>query len=120
MPGVLTRSKYLADDTKTYAISIHATTIITTYNPAPTGTIDGTGTVYAHTGNRRKRGLHARYAAFKWTDPTTPGTGYFGYGYILLPILTPTAYAALTKATTFTYQGASLTFVYKEPERDKR
>lgn len=88
---------------------------ITAFNPDGTGTIiPGVGRIKLSSG-RREFGLSPRVVTASWT---TPPAGYKAGGAVRIPILTPTAFAAISLGQTLTYLGGSATVSGKSPEKE--
>jgi len=68
-------------------------------------------------GSRRKFGVNARYISGKWTGAVPDG--YDPNGTIRIPILTPTAFAAISVGDTVSYLGSDLEVVGKNGETVK-
>lgn len=86
------------------------------WNPAATGPALADVSVNV-SGSRRRNGIHARMARFRWQG--APPTGYAANSIIQLPILLPASYSALTKGTDYAYLGGTLRLVGKSPEKFK-
>jgi hypothetical protein len=111
--GPFQLSRYERDNADIHPIRVQPETIIGGTNPAPGGapTSDISARV---SGGRRTLGLTARKVRFVFTAGAP--TGYRPGSVLTLPVLTPAAYAALTRGSTFTYLGGTATVVGKSPE----
>jgi len=98
---------------ETWNIRVQPETI-TAWNPAATGPALADVSVNV-SGSRRRNGIHARMARFRWQG--APPAGYAANSIIQLPILTAAAYSALVKNTDYAYLAGNLRLVGKSPER---
>lgn len=113
--GAFIDSFYEASDDnggETWQIRVQPETV-TAWNPAATGPALANVSVNVG-GSRRRNGIHARTARFRWQG--APPSGYLANGIITLPILTSAAYSALVKGTDYAYLAGNLRLVGKSPE----
>lgn len=111
--GAFSRAKYESDGGEVYAIRVQPETIIAATNPEPAGAITAEPSAIAN-GSRRRIGVNARRVRVVFTAGAP--AGYKPDSPIALPILTPTAFQALSKGETFTYLGGTVEVIGKTPE----
>lgn len=111
--GTFVDAIYVTDAGDKVNIRVQPETINLTWNTAGTGTVDTPGSANA-TGGRRRNGINARIARFKWKGEAP--TGYLGSGIITLPILTKTKFDALVKNTDYAYLGGTINLVGRTNE----
>lgn len=111
--GMFTDTVYVTDGGLVTSIRVQPETI-TPFNAIGAGTIlPGTPSARV-SGGKRKIGISARIARFRWVAPAP--TGYLQNGVITLPIFTKAAYEALVKNVSYPYLGTGLRFIGKTPE----
>jgi hypothetical protein len=111
--GAFQQAVYIADSTEAFVIKVQPETIAA-WNPQGNGTISPFFPSVRASGGRRKIGINARVARFRFTG--TPPAGYLPGSIFVLPILTPAAYQALAKLTNYAYLGGTIQLVGKSPE----
>jgi hypothetical protein len=109
MPGGFDIGLYTDDNGNFYTIKYQTGTEIDGFNPQPTGSPpagEGPNPIPATLRGRKNRyGLRARNVAFRYTGDAP--TGYKSGQLYYLPIFTKTAYNAITRFDTFTYNGVT-------------
>lgn len=111
--GAFTDSIYQLDDGTPVNIRVQPETIANAWNTAGTGT--PTIAVSARAGGGRRRvGINARVARFRWA--ATVPDGYDPAGVISLPILTKAKFDALVKNVDYPYLGSGLNLIGKTNE----
>jgi hypothetical protein len=111
--GAFQQAVYISDSTEAFAIRVQPETIAA-WNQQGTGTISPFFPSVRASGGRRKIGINARIARFRFTG--TPPAGYKAGSVFALPILTPGAYLSLVKLTAYPYLGGTIELVGKTPE----
>lgn len=110
--GPFTSTFYETDDLEVVNARVQPETIIPTVNPAPSG--PATFGISANmTGSFRQNGVNARRVYGKWT---TAPAGYLAGGRVVIPILTVSAYLAITKGDSIAYNGGTFRVTGKRGE----
>jgi len=115
--GAFSRTRYLMSTENGGFIlraRVQPETIAAAWNPPVTGTPTGPGSArMSATG--RKIGVRARYITGRWTGAVPDG--YQLNGTVRVPIMSPTAYAAIDVGSTLSYLGSDFEVTGKTPER---
>lgn len=107
-------SRYETDEGDIFDIKVQPETLTLSLNgatnTAPTGAVDGTGSVNV-SGSLRQNGVNARRVRFRFSGE--PPTGYKPSSVISLPILQQSVYETMTatRGATGTYLGAAIQLV---------
>lgn len=110
--GPFLRARYERDNGDIHPVRVQPSTVSAT-NPQPTGAL--TSDISARVGgSRRTLGLITRRVRVVFTAGAP--ADYKPDSIIALPILTPDAYDALQRGSTFAYLGGTVTVVGKTPE----
>ncbi len=115
--GEFQYSRYESNTGTIYRIRVQPETLQATIgsaNAAPTGAIDGQGTVRVGGGNRQF-GIKARSVTVKFT--ADPPDNYAENQLYRIPILQETLWDAINLGDTGTYLGTAIEVVGKSPER---
>jgi len=111
--GSFTQSVYQTDAGTPFVIRVQPETIANAWNTAGAGTPAISLSVNA-SGGRRRNGINARVARFKWVGAVPDG--YEPGGIITLPILTKAKFDSLQKLVDYPYLGGGLNLIGKTNE----